>query len=683
MQTSTAAFSYASAALAFLFFCLLLLTVWRPRPHVHVLALGSLATTLWGAVMAWHALSPQLAIVVNAVELLRDAAWSAALLALLGHLRPSGGRRRSRTVTAIAGFYLLLLLAGLASPWLPVFVDFHVTVVGRLGLAVLGMLLVEQLYRNRGVQERWAIKFACLGIGAMFAYDFYMYSDTLLFRDLSEELWAGRGVVNALTAPLIALSLSRSASWPAQIAVSRRVLFHSAALVGSAIYLLAMSSAAYYLRFVGGSWGALMQMVFLFGALMLLAGVLFSGTFRAWLKVFIAKHFYRYNYDYREEWLAFTRTLSQQGPGLGERSISALGALVESPGGALWMRRDSGQFEPAAHWHALPQTAVEPGDSAFSLFLEQKQWLVDLDEYARDRTLYGEMEVPQWLQAFPRAWLVVPLLLQGRLFGFVVLQEARSAVNLNWEVRDLLKIAGIQTASYLAQQEADSALMLARQFDSFNRLSTFVVHDLKNLVAQLSLLMANAEKHRDNPEFQRDMIETVDLSVQKMKLMLQKLSRTASPERAAPLEIAPLLAQAVALKAAFEPRPLLEIGQPGLRVLAEAERLERVLGHLIQNAIEATPRDGRVTVRLSRGGETVQVEVSDTGCGMSDEFIRERLFKPFDSTKSAGMGIGAFESREYIHQLGGQLQVRSQPDQGTTFTVSLPLYRQQPIEQAA
>jgi len=683
MPTSTAAFSYASAALAFLFFCLLLLTVWRERPHGLMLGAASAVTALWGAVMAWNALGQLPTVVVHGAELLRDAAWSAALLVLLGHLRPAAGQRRSRTLVVISAFYLLLALGTLAGPWLPALIDFHVTVVGRLGLAVLGMLLVEQLYRNRGVQERWAIKFACLGIGAMFAYDFYMYSDTLLFRDLSEELWAARGGVNALTAPLIALSLARSTSWPTQIAVSRRMLFHSAALVGSAIYLLAMSSAAYYLRFVGGTWGSLMQMVFLFGAIVLLAGVLFSGTFRAWLKVFIAKHFYRYNYDYREEWLAFTRTLSQQGPGLGERSISALGALVESPGGALWIRRDAGPYEAAAHWHATPPALPEPADSPFCQFMEQKQWLVDLDEYARDQTLYGEMVIPEWLHSFPRAWLVVPLLLHGRLFGFVVLQQARSAVNLNWEVRDLLKIAGTQAASYLAQQETDSALMLARQFDSFNRLSTFVVHDLKNLVAQLSLMMSNAEKHRDNPEFQRDMMETVDLSVQKMKLMLQKLSRTASPERASPLEIGPLLAQAVALKAAFEPRPLLEIGPQGLRVLAEAERLERVLGHLIQNAIEATPRDGRVTVRLSRAGESVQIEVSDTGCGMSEEFIRERLFKPFDSTKSAGMGIGAFESREYIHQLGGQLQVRSQLDQGTTFTVSLPLYRQQSIEQAA
>jgi putative PEP-CTERM system histidine kinase len=294
-----------------------------------------------------------------------------------------------------------------------------------------------------------------------------------------------------------------------------------------------------------------------------------------------------------------------------------------------------------------------------------------------------EVALPDWLLAFPRAWLVVPLLLQGRLVAFVVLQEARSAVKLNWEVLDLLKVAGTQAASYLAQQEADNALMLARQFDSFNRLSTFVVHDLKNLVAQLSLMTANAEKHADNPEFQRDMMETVNLSVQKMKLMLQKLSRTASPERAQPQDLGQLLAQAVALKAAFEPKPQLQVAAAGVRVLAEAERLERVLGHLIQNAIEATPRDGQVTVRLAQAGDMVQVEVADTGAGMSEEFIRERLFKPFDSTKSAGMGNGACESREYIHQLGGTLQVRSAPEQGTTFTVSLPLYRQQPIERAA
>ncbi|HEY0584514.1 MAG TPA: XrtA/PEP-CTERM system histidine kinase PrsK [Pseudoduganella sp.] len=678
MPTSITAFSYASAALAFLLFSVLVLTGWRQRPdqrpHQRVLACASLLTVLWGAVMSSATGVPWAPWVLHLAEWLRNAAWTGVLLAMLGLWQ-----RGARTFQASVAVYGAMLLASLLAPQLPGALAFHALAIGRLGMAVLGMLLVEQLYRDRSMQVRWAMKFICLGLGALFAYDFYLYSDMLLLRELDPELWAARGLVNALIVPLLAISLLRRASWPSQLAVSRRIAFHSAALLGSAVYLLAMSMAAYYLRFVGGSWGGLMQLAFLFGATFLLAGVLFSGSFRAWLKVFISKHFYRYNYDYREEWLAFTRTLSATGPNLGERTISALAELVESQGGALWIRREQ-RFEPLASWHVQAQQASEPADSAFCQLMESKQWLVEVAAHALHDPA---VPLPAWLLAFPKAWLVVPLLLQGRLAGFVVLMAARSEVKLNWEVLDLLKIAGTQAASYLAQQEADNALMLARQFDSFNRLSTFVVHDLKNLVAQLSLMTANAEKHADNPEFQRDMMETVTLSVQKMKLMLQKLSRTASPERAVPQDIGQLLAQAVALKAAFEPKPSLQLAEAGLKVLAEGERLERVLGHLIQNAIEATPRDGKVCVRLARDGGSVLVEVADTGAGMSEEFIRERLFKPFDSTKSAGMGIGAFESREYIHQLGGTLQVRSTPEQGTTFTVSLPLYRQQTIEQAA
>jgi putative PEP-CTERM system histidine kinase len=227
--------------------------------------------------------------------------------------------------------------------------------------------------------------------------------------------------------------------------------------------------------------------------------------------------------------------------------------------------------------------------------------------------------------------------------------------------------------------------MVARQFESFNRMSTFVVHDLKNLVLQLSLMNANAEKHKDNPEFQRDMLETVAYSVQKMKLLLQKLGRSDSAGAPAPLAVDQVVRQAVALKAAFEPRPVLQVERAGLEVLADRERLERVVGHLIQNAIEATPRTGQVTIRVAGEGPMVCIEIADTGEGMSEEFIRERLFKPFESTKSAGMGIGVFESREYINELGGSLEVHSRPSLGTTFKVSLPLYRHdaRAVERAA
>ncbi|MES2758008.1 MAG: XrtA/PEP-CTERM system histidine kinase PrsK [Pseudomonadota bacterium] len=682
-MTSITSFSYAIAALAFLLLSVLLSTTWRGRAHGRVLVLAAAVTAVSNALLAWEALRPvPWSMLTDSFEILRNAAWSAFLIILVGHFHDKDSRLPFRLrpgLALIIVFYVLFFgatVAGIFHLELLTEVGLMPSVAARMGMAVLGMLLVEQLYRNKPEQERWAIKFACLGIGGMFAYDFYLYSDAMLFQKVNADIWTARGAVNALTVPLIAVSVARSASWSAELAVSRRVMFHSAALFGSAIYLLTMGSAGYYLRYFGGSWGSVMQVTFLFGAVVLLLGILFSGTFRAWLRVFISKHFYSYNYDYREEWLRFTSTLSKPGPGLGDRAVQAVAALVESSAGLMWIRRDSGLFEPAANWQAPPATVSEAADSPFCQFLDNKQWVVDLQEYAEWPSKYDDVAMPAWLHAYPRGWLVVPLMMQGRLFGFMLLMKPRSALKLNWEVIDLLKIAGNQAASYLAQYEAANALMVARQFESFNRMSTFVVHDLKNLVSQLSLLMSNAERHKHNPEFQNDMIETVNFSVQKMKLLLQKLSRTVTPENPVALSIERLLRQAVAMKGGFEPQPVLTVAEPGLTVRADGERLERVVGHLIQNAIEATGREGRVEIGLVRSGENVLIRITDNGEGMSEEFIRERLFKPFESTKSAGMGIGAFESREYIEELGGTLEVTSEPGQGSTFTIILPLLKQ-------
>ncbi|MFC5477609.1 XrtA/PEP-CTERM system histidine kinase PrsK [Massilia suwonensis] len=678
--TSIATYSYGLAALGFLLLGVPLLTSWRGRAHGPLLVAACLISSFWAASLAWAATDLLMwTDLSDGFEVARNAVWSLFLVVLLGDWRQAGSRLPfglKPTLFAAAVCYLIALGAAILGYWDLSLGNSVLPVTVRVVQAVGGMLLVEQAYRNKTTQERWAIKFACLGIGGMFAYDFYLYSHAMLFREVDPDIWAARGVINALTVPLLALSMRRAKSWRSPLAVSRRAMFHSAALFGSAIYLLAMGSAGYYLRYFGGSWGTVMQVTFLFGALLLLAGILFSGTFRAWLKVFISKHFYSYGYDYREEWMRFTRTLSAAGPHLGERTVQAVAALVESPGGGLWLRRDGGRFEPVAGWEVPLPVDVEPADSPLCRFLESTQWVIDLDEYADDPAKYDNLQLPDWLRAWPRGWLVVPLMMGTELFGFVVLQTARSPVKLNWEVLDLLEIAGSQAASYLAQQDAANELMVARQFESFNRMSTFVVHDLKNLVSQLSLMNANAEKHKHNPEFQADMLETVSLSVQKMRLMLQKLSRIDVEEKPVPLAVDQVVRQAVANKAAFEPRPRLDVRDTGLRVRADRERLERVVGHLIQNAIEATPKDGSVTIALMQEGETVRIEITDTGEGMSEEFIRERLFKPFESTKSAGMGIGVFESREYINELGGRLEVVSTPALGTTFKVILPLYRQ-------
>ena len=680
MVVNVIAVSYGIAAAAFLLLTLLLLTSWRGRLHGMALTAASGITALWAGLVAQQASAGiQLSLASDLLELARDAGWTLFLLLVLSPYRKENGALvvQSRLVMpALAVLYLLCTVGTIYSRWFVRDIEtqlyFMANYVGRVAFAVIGMLLVEQLYRSTPQQERWAIKFACLGVGGLFVYDFYLYSDAMLFRVLNAEIWAARGMVNALAVPLIAVSAARNPKWSLDIAVSRRVIFHSAAVVGSALYLLLMALAGYWLRFFGGSWGSVMQVTFFAAAMALLVGIVFSGTVRSRLKVFISKNFYNYNYDYREEWLRFTRTLSTKGPDLGERAVQAIADLVESPTGALWLNTGAGHHLLAS-WHMADAAGSEPADSQFCAFLQSRQWVVDLAELAADPDKYEGLVAPDWLRRLNRAWLVVPLIMHEELLGFVVLSQPRSRIRLNWEVTDLLKIAGNQAASYLAQQQSANALMVARQFESFNRMSTFIVHDLKNLIFQLSLLVTNAEKHRDNPEFQKDMMDTLDNSVKKMKLLLHKLNSGDSIEGPAPLSLDKLLGQAVQLKSQFEPRPTLALNDAGLTLLANWGRMERVVGHLIQNAIEACARDGRVLVTLRRQDDDAVIEIRDNGAGMSEEFMRSRLFKPFETTKSAGMGVGVFESREYIQELGGRLEVASREGEGTTFTMTLPL----------
>jgi len=676
MAITVGTVSYAAAAAAFLFLSVLLVASWRGRLPGMLLIAGSLTTVMWAGVAAYLAAWPNAPQLVGEVlEVLRSAVWLAFLLVLLGYSRKQAGplRLAAAGLAAYCGIVLAATLySGGVSPARPEIFG----ILGRLVLAVAGMVLVEQLYRNVPQQQRWGIKFLCLGLGGMFACDFYLYSDALLFRRVDADIWAARGVVNALVVPLLAVATARNPRWSLDVSVSRRILFHSTAMLGAAVYLLVMAAAGYYIRYFGGSWGAVLQVTFLFGAVLLLFVMLFSGTLRARLKFFLSKNFFSYRYDYREEWLRFTRTLSKGEPGvqLYERSIQAIAELVDSSGGALWLSQDVGIFEQVAHWNMPSARGREQRDSPLCQFLERRQWVISLEEYEAQPESYDGLEIPGWLRAIPRAWLVVPLLFHERLLGFVVLARSKSRIKLNWEVNDLLKTAGRQAASYLAQLESAKALLVARQFESFNRMSAFVVHDLKNLTSQLSLLLSNAVKHKHTPAFQDDMIVTVAHSVEKMERLLYQLRSGYTLEPPAPVVLDDLVRQVVAARSGLKPAPRLEVGDGAVSVVAHRARLERVVGHLIQNAIEATPPEGHVVVQLLRQNGSAVIAIADTGCGMSEQFMRHRLFRPFESTKATGMGIGTYEAREYVRELGGRIEVETREAQGTIFRVVLPLY---------
>ena len=645
--------------------------------------LAVLATVAWGVMglvdlqstkrWTWH--------LALFFDQLRYGAWAVFLLMLL---RPMARSLAPRSTWVGLGLPSALLLVGLGANLYAGFLPDRADVIGRLlvatqlAWAVLGLLLVEQVIRNQVEQSRWAAKPLCLGLGFLFVFDVYLYSQALMFGGFDADVLGARGLVQAVTVPLLLVASRRHAQWLARVQVSKTAAFYSASLLLIGVYLLFVAGAGYYVRFFGGTWGGALQVALLFTALVLLTVLVFSGALRARLRVFLGKHFFSYRYDYRMEWLRFTAMLSSRSTPqeVGGLVVRGLADMVECPAGALWFKAlGDDQYVLSAAWNMAPPPDREPIDSPFCSFMREREWIVDLGAARRSTGPQGEAAVlPQWLAGLETAWLVVPLLVADEMLGFVVLAQPRTQVELNWEVRDLLKTAARQAAGFLAQMHATEALLEARKFDAFNRMSAFVVHDLKNIITQLSLMMKNAERHRDNPEFQQDMLMTVESSLDKMRQMMLQLREGEKPAGVASgVELAPIL-QRIHDAARQRGRSVELDTADRVATRGHAQRLERVIGHVVQNALDATPTSGRVWIRLQQSAGRAMVVVGDTGAGMSPDFIQNRLFRPFNSTKSSGMGIGSYESFQYIRELGGSIDVKSEVGQGSEVTLLMPLF---------
>jgi putative PEP-CTERM system histidine kinase len=637
---------------------------------------AAVLTGLWALASAGAANDPAWWLGSIALDIARYAAWFVFLIELVRQGQ-ADGQDEAWGLRWMAPLAYALPLLGLAA-----------LVLGRGGaglstvflimmlLAVLGLVLVEQLFRNLPEDAQWSAKPISLGLAGTFVYDLYVFSQSVLFGGLDPDALGIRGVVHAALMPLLLLSSSRHRNWIGKIRVSQRLIFHSATLLIVGAYLLLIAAVGYYVRFFGGDWGRGVQLALVFLALVLLVTVAVSRSLRARLRVWLGKHFFRYRYDYREEWLRFTQTLSSaSGPQeVGLRVIRGLADMLESPAGALWLRKpEEAVLRNTASWN-LPRVAdEEPADAALLAFMQRTGWVVSLEEYRRKPQMYEHVTLSPWLQNQPQAWLLVPLLLGPQLLGFVMLASPRTRMDVNWEVNDLLKTAGRQAASYLAQMQATEALLEARKFEAFSRMSAFVVHDLKNIVTQLSLMMKNAKRLGHNPEFQADMLMTVDNALERMRQLMLQLREGAAPAGAAVGVDLARIAHTLEASVRRRGRALaLELLQP-VATRGHEERLERVIGHLVNNALDATTQEQKVWLRVDRHGSHARVEVGDQGHGMSEAFIRDRLFKPFQTTKNTGMGIGAYESFQYVQELGGKVDVRSREGEGTVVTLLLPL----------
>ena len=629
-------------------------------------ALG--ATALWSAGVA---MQTSLAPVVPALlEALRDLAWL-AFVATLIERTPGLVLRSTRMLwLGVAGLIVLRILLGLT-------VGGHVSLAVSL-ISVIGFLvLIHNLYGLAAPSSRWGLRLIAISLAAMLGYALNLYTLGWLNGRLPYDLVAARGAVMLLILPLFVLASRRNRSWTVRL--SRAAAFQTLSLGMIGGYLMIMTIMARAVAMIGGEAARLAQIALVvtmgLGAALLAS----SGRVRGSVRVTVLKHFFQHRYDYRSEWLRLIGTLGQGGPGampLPERVIEAIADIVNSPAGVLLTRSDGGPLGAVAHWN---WSGVMPAiDQVGPLvdYLEKHGRILDLSALRDGRkSRAGEAAaVPEALVAEQHAWLAVPLLLEARLIGLVVVAPSRAPRSLDWEDFDLLRIAGRQTASHLAERQLADALSEARRFEEFNRRFAFIIHDVKNLVSQLSLLARNAERHADNPEFRADMVVTLNNSTTKMRELLARLSQNhhSAIGEATPVDLRPVIERIAAARRGRHP---VSVEGPFVEALADAAGLEQAIGHLVDNAIEASAPAQPVRITLAATNERATVTIADQGLGMDDAYIRDSLFAPFSSTKPAGFGIGAYEARAIVMAMGGRIEVSSRRGEGSVFTIFLPLPR--------
>ena len=624
-----------------------------------------LVTAAWAAARAvpppegWHVLP-------DALDYLRALSWYGFVLHLYSRFVPSG---RARHAFAAAGVAAVLAAAaavvfegryGVPRPSI-----LSLGIVVRLGIAVCELLLIENLYLNLPDHYRWHVALPCVLLGGLACFDMVLCADLVLFQQASASLADAHAIAVIIVAPPLVAAAARDRRWRAGLQLSRSAVFHSATLILSGAVLLALSAAGEAFRQFGADWAWMAEASMFFAALIGIGLLLTSGSARSRLRRTVVEHFFARRYDYRQQWLdcidTLSATKSQGRAALHTRVIRALADVVDSPHGALFLRDGGAEaFQWSGSWN-MPASGPVPPDHPVVAAMRGGQWIAVLD---------GASGPP--LDQLGRLWLAIPLVNGDQQIGLVLAGPPRAPFDLAQEVFDLLRIVGREAAGFVAEQRATRVLLQTRQLHDYGKRFAFVAHDIKNVSSQLTLLLSNAERHIANPEFQRDMLETVGASVQKIAALLRRLDAPAADRAPAALAPAPRLEALLATYRRVR-RVALTLEHDGstAAVAISPDAFDAAVTHLLNNAAEASGGEP-VRVRVRHEAQQVVIDIIDKGCGMTSEFIRDQLFQPFGSSKRQGSGIGAFQARELLREGGGDVQAISAPGAGTTMRLVLP-----------
>ncbi|MCK4691276.1 MAG: PEP-CTERM system histidine kinase PrsK, partial [Desulfuromonadales bacterium] len=538
-----------------------------------------------------------------------------------------------------------------------------------LVLIVLALVQLERTLAGLSQYERWRVKLEIVGVGLLLTAAVVFYSQAILYRSLDIGLLPIRSIALILALGLIFYSrIFRSKG--GRVRVSQDVAYRSIVLFAVGCYLVGLGLLGEGMRYL--DIPAQRTLFILVGLISGIAVVilLLSEKIRRKIKVSLHKNFYQSKHEYRQQWQAFTDRLSTA------ESYSQLQTVVlihfcetfGCQGGALYLKDpDKKAYIQAAHFEFRRDWREFLMDDSLVEQLAQKDWIIDLHTA---ESVYLEESLIDSFQEVG-AHFVIPLFFNGELLGFVILSGLiNPAEKLSYEDFDLMRMLARQSISSIQSLRLAEQLTTARELAAMGKVSTFVLHDLKNQVSGLSLMLDNAREYIEDPEFQKDMLETVGNTVNNMKNLIARLKNLKEKPQ---LSIAPVALKKIILEAIETSGALVELAGDSVEIAADEEEIYKVMLNLLVNAVEASSAGQPVKVVFGIEDNSVYIRVSDSGCGMSPDFIENQLFKPFQTTKRHGFGVGLYQCRHIVEAHDGQILVASRKEEGTTFTVLLPI----------
>jgi putative PEP-CTERM system histidine kinase len=664
---------FAISAIGYAFLLLLLLTVRKSGLAKYLLILATGATLLWS--IAPFIFSPLSVEKLLLFDNIKSLFWLLFLASCLKDNFTNIIEVLSRKETWLI---LVLPLTAIVMPYLGIDKESWQFLLQTV-IALQVLVLLEVIYRQAG-ESRWALKPLIVYLAVTSVFEFVTFANALMVEQIHINYIAARGYIYSALIPLLVLAIRRVKNWGVDIYISREIVMHSTLLMVAGGYLFVMSLLGYAVKYFGGQWGGTIQIVLIALSLALLATLFLSLSFRTKIKVFITKHFFANQFDYRYEWLKLTHCLNTRESDISvyETALQGLTQAIYYQTGCLIINQN-GELKVLAN---IDKPELNEDEQTvlleFAKFFKSKNWIIDIEELRTQPHVYEELKVNHGLLNAVSFQLVMPIYNDEEFWGMAVMQGSdNTSKKLNWELRDYLTAVNAQITNFLFHHQVAQELAENAQFAAFTRMSSFVVHDLKNVLAQIDLILSNAQQHKDNPEFIDDTFETLQHTKARMDKMLSQLTEKGVSQDGA--ESLVILSECV--KQVVEQRCASYLPAPNVLVSSETpvvldkDKLCNVIYHIVSNAQQATTNDGKVdiVIELSIDERYMLINIVDTGCGMSENFIRTRLFKPFDTTKgNAGMGIGAFDAKAYLDKIGGQLLVQSKLQHGTNFTLKIP-----------